>query len=103
MHPMKDSTASIRANWVMEPLISVIVCVYAISAAIAFPRLLHVTVYTICRAALNQIAVLLLHPLKMTSVCPKCENAELRISHKQYILHTLSKIKRDSLRHNKWT
>jgi hypothetical protein len=36
----------------------------------------------------------------VTSVCPDCENVELRISYKKYIWYTLSKIKRDFLGHN---
>jgi hypothetical protein len=49
-------------------------------------------VYAICVATLNEIAVLLLRPLMVTSVRQECENAELGISYKQYILHTLSKM-----------
>jgi hypothetical protein len=45
-------------------------------------------------------SVLLLNPIKVTSVRPQCENAELRISYKQYIVYTISKIKRDFLGYN---
>jgi hypothetical protein len=90
---MKVSSVVIRADRVLESLTSVIVPVYVMSAVIAVPRVLHVIAHTICAAALNKIAVLLLRPLEMTSVCPACENAELRISYKQYILYALSKIK----------
>jgi hypothetical protein len=62
-----------------------------------------VIVRVIWAAALNKIAVSLLRPLKMTSVCPECGNTELRMSYKQYILYTLCKIKRDFLEYKAGT
>jgi hypothetical protein len=44
----------------------------------------RVTVHVIWAAALNKMAVSLLRPLTMASVCPECENGELRILYKQY-------------------
>jgi hypothetical protein len=67
---MKNSSLGITANRVLESL----TCI---------------NVYVICAAALNMITVLLLRSLELTLVCPECESAELRISHKQYILYTL--------------
>jgi hypothetical protein len=46
-------------------------------------RLHPLIVHAICAAALNNIAVLLLCPLRISSACPEEENAELRIPYKQ--------------------
>jgi hypothetical protein len=88
-HPMKNSLVGIRARQDS-----------GISAAIAlltFPRIILCTTLV---ATFNKIDALLLRPLKVTSVCPECENAEFRNSYKQYIMYSFPQIKNDCLEHN---
>jgi hypothetical protein len=83
---MEDFSVDARANRVVEAFTSVTV----MSVAIAVPRVNRVTLYA-AYAAVSNKTVLLLNPLKMTSVCPDRENAELRILYKQHILYNLFK------------
>jgi hypothetical protein len=63
-------------------------------------RLPPLIVHVIWAAALNNIDVLLLRPLRISSACPEGKNGAFRIPYKQYILLTVSKIKRDFLEDN---